>query len=598
MNLKNANSDSTILIVDDNLDNLRLLSNMLGEKGYRIRRAISGTLALKALEATQFDLILLDITMPDINGYDVCQQLKQDPRFANIPIIFISALNDVIDKVKAFQVGGTDYITKPFQVEEVLARVENQLRIIDLQQELHNVNQQLIKNNQQLQQSNNRYLKNSLVDPVTNFKTKISFIVQLRQNLKQYLNNNNFFALLVIQCDRLKLYSSIFKSYAENQCLTYIGNNIKKYVPDSSILGRINETEFAVFIENINLENIDRVIETIVKIQQQLKLPFTIDEQELFLNPSCGIVIGDRSYQSPEQILCDARHALFYAKTQGHGNYQIFEPEIQRKTIADSELKLNFIKALTEQTLIINYQPIVSLNTQKISGQEAKISWTASGQTITQEKLGYLAAETGFISQLNNYVLSKVCEQIQEYERELANNSTLANKDSEFPIRVSLSSYQFLQSDLATQVEKIIHNFKVDSSQIMLIISEKAFIDNLAIAVRNLINIQQLSIKTSINNFGNLFTLFERHELSIDDLKHDLFIDDLRINASLMKIITNQVEQEFYSAIIAIAHNLGMTVTIENIKSIEQFNSIKNLNCEFVQGTWVSQNFPSKLVKS
>ena len=582
MNFNTINSDSTILIVDDNLDNLRLLSNMLGKKGYKIRRAISGTLALKALEATQFDLILLDITMPDINGYDVCHNLKQEPRFANVPVIFISALNDVIDKVKAFQVGGADYITKPFQVEEVLARVENQLRIINLQQELYNANQQLIRNNQQLQQSNNRYLKNSLVDPVTNFKTKISFIVQLRQNLKQYLNNNNFFALLVIQCDRLKLYSSIFKSYAENQCLTYIGNSIKKFVPNSSILGRINETEFAVFIENINIENIDRVIETISKIQQQLKLPFTIDEQELFLNPSCGIVIGNRNYQSPEQILCDARQALFHAKSQGHGNYQIFEPGIQKQTLVDSELKLNFIKALSEQTLTIDYQPIVSLITQKISGQEAKISWSFSGETITQEKLGYLAAETGFISQLNSYVLSKVCEQIQN------TRFSADNFEPNLQFRVNLSSYQLLQSDLAAQLEKTIHNYQIDSSRIMLIISEKASIDNQAIALKNLRNLQQLSIKTSINNFGTyLFTLINRQ---------DLFIDDLRINASSMnKRITSQAE-EFYSAIIATAHSLGMTVTVEGIETIEQFNSLKKYNCEFMQGLWVSQNFQSLLV--
>lgn len=592
MNVKTTNSDSTILIVDDNLDNLRLLSNMLGRKGYKIRRAISGTLALKALEATQFDLILLDITMPDIDGYEVCQKLKQDPRFANIPVIFISALNDVIDKVKGFQIGGGDYITKPFQVEEVLVRVENQLRIIDLQQELYNVNQQLIKNNQQLHKSNNRYLKNSLIDPVTNFKTKVSFIVQLRQSLKEYLNNNNFFALLVIQCDRLKLYSSILKSYAENQCLTYIGNSIKNFVPDSSILGRINETEFAVFIENINIENIDRVIETISKIQQQLKLPFTIDEQELFLNPSCGIVIGDRSYQSPEQILCDARHALFYAKTQGHGNYQIFEPEIQRQTLVDSELKLNFIKALREQALTIDYQPIVSFETQKISGQETKISWTLSGQTITQEKLGYLAAETGFISQLNSYVLSKVCKQIQMDRDECLVDGSLAdNFEPNLQFQINLSSYQFLQSDLAAHLEKIIHSYQIDCSRIMLIISEKAFTDNLELAIKNLRNLQQLSIKTSINNFGTyLFTLFDGH---------DRFIDDLRINICLMKkIITGQVEPEFYTAIIATAHNLGMTVTVEGIESIEQFNSLKSLDCEFVQGAWVSQNFQSLLVKS
>ncbi|MGC1306934.1 MAG: response regulator [Phormidesmis sp.] len=120
----------TVLIVDDSPDNLRVLSATLAASNYDIRCAKNGTMALKAIAAAELpDLILLDIQMPDINGYEVCQQLKADVRTQHIPIIFISALDEAIDKVKAFSMGGVDYITKPFQVEEVLARVRNQLRL-------------------------------------------------------------------------------------------------------------------------------------------------------------------------------------------------------------------------------------------------------------------------------------------------------------------------------------------------------------------------------------------------------------------------------------------------------------------------------------
>ncbi|MEL7406771.1 MAG: response regulator, partial [Cyanobacteria bacterium J06558_2] len=128
MNFQSANpANSTILIVDDNTDNLRLLSDMLSKHGYQTRRAISGTLALQSIEVSQFDLILLDINMPDIDGYEVCKRLRSDQNYDHTPIIFISALNDVVDKVKAFQCGGVDYITKPFQLEEVRMRVKTQL---------------------------------------------------------------------------------------------------------------------------------------------------------------------------------------------------------------------------------------------------------------------------------------------------------------------------------------------------------------------------------------------------------------------------------------------------------------------------------------
>jgi PleD family two-component response regulator len=122
-----ANAD--ILIVDDTPANLNVLSAILGKRGYRVRPAINGALALKAAQKAAPDLILLDVQMPGLDGYAVCRQLKADAQTRAIPVIFISALDDVLDKVEAFQVGGVDYITKPFQIEEVLARVENQLAL-------------------------------------------------------------------------------------------------------------------------------------------------------------------------------------------------------------------------------------------------------------------------------------------------------------------------------------------------------------------------------------------------------------------------------------------------------------------------------------
>lgn len=143
-----------ILIVDDTPDNLRLLSKTLSEQGYEVQCAINGKLALMAVNHKTPDLILLDIKMPEMDGYEVCEKLKSKPETAEIPVIFLSALDDVLDKVKAFKIGGIDYITKPFQVEEVFARIENQLTIRSLQKELHNKNLKLQKLNQELQRSN------------------------------------------------------------------------------------------------------------------------------------------------------------------------------------------------------------------------------------------------------------------------------------------------------------------------------------------------------------------------------------------------------------------------------------------------------------
>jgi sigma-B regulation protein RsbU (phosphoserine phosphatase) len=140
MNDQQTDASENILIVDDTPANLRLLSQMLSERGYGVRAVTSGARALESVYVTQPSLILLDIRMPEMNGYEVCERLKQDPRTKDIPIIFISALNEIADKVRGFNLGGVDYITKPFQFEEVLARVETHIALRRLQKQLQDAN--------------------------------------------------------------------------------------------------------------------------------------------------------------------------------------------------------------------------------------------------------------------------------------------------------------------------------------------------------------------------------------------------------------------------------------------------------------------------
>lgn len=190
-------STGDILIVDDTPANLRLLSDMLQEQGYNVRKAINGKMALLAIQTTIPDLILLDVNMPDINGYEVCKKLRVDEKNRNTPVIFISALNEALDKVKAFQVGGTDYITKPFAVEEVLARVNHQLALKRLNEELRDRNRQLQDTLQQLkvtqaqlvQQEKMASLANLVAGVAHEINNPISFIYSNLLPANNYIEN-------------------------------------------------------------------------------------------------------------------------------------------------------------------------------------------------------------------------------------------------------------------------------------------------------------------------------------------------------------------------------------------------------------------------
>ncbi|MCL5005038.1 MAG: SpoIIE family protein phosphatase [Acidobacteria bacterium] len=153
MRSTSADNPANVLLVDDTPANLQVLGGMLKEQGCIVRPVPSGKLAIRFAEADPPDIILLDIMMPEMDGYEVCRRLKQMERLKNIPVIFISALHETVDKVKAFSAGGVDYISKPFQFEEVEARVRTHLNIRRLQVQLENQNQQLSELNQALRAS-------------------------------------------------------------------------------------------------------------------------------------------------------------------------------------------------------------------------------------------------------------------------------------------------------------------------------------------------------------------------------------------------------------------------------------------------------------
>lgn len=155
----NSTPKADILVIDDTPENLNLLSAMLTEQGYKVRSVTKGSTGLRGAQTTPPDLILLDINMPQMNGYEVCEGLKADARTSDIPVIFISALGEVVDKVKAFSVGGVDYITKPFQVEEVLSRIETHLSIRRLQKHLQEQNVQLQQEIRERERAEEKFAK-------------------------------------------------------------------------------------------------------------------------------------------------------------------------------------------------------------------------------------------------------------------------------------------------------------------------------------------------------------------------------------------------------------------------------------------------------
>jgi two-component system, sensor histidine kinase and response regulator len=166
-----------ILMVDDNPVNLQVLTSMLKQSGWRPRPVTSGRLGLQAARNEPPDLILLDVNMPEMNGYEVCEALKADARLADIPVIFVSALGETMDKVKGFAVGGVDYVTKPFQLDEVRARVATHLELRRQQRELR-TNYEKLRESERLRDSLVHMIVHDLRSPLTAISAYLELFAQ------------------------------------------------------------------------------------------------------------------------------------------------------------------------------------------------------------------------------------------------------------------------------------------------------------------------------------------------------------------------------------------------------------------------------------
>lgn len=235
----------SILAVDDTPANLHLLVEMLSAKGYRVRTAPNGERALATIHKELPDLILLDIMMPEMDGYEVCRRLKADEITQAIPIIFISALNEPFDKITAFSVGGVDYITKPFYVEEVLARVQTHLKIKEMMHLLQTQNLQLQEQNSELEVFA-ATVAHDLKTPLTTVFSSLEVVRELSPNLdaqmqKMILNSANAAYKMSNIVDELLLLASVRKEQVKTttvnmdevvqSVLERLKSQIEKYQP-------------------------------------------------------------------------------------------------------------------------------------------------------------------------------------------------------------------------------------------------------------------------------------------------------------------------------------------------------------------------------
>ncbi|HIK29844.1 MAG TPA: EAL domain-containing protein [Oscillatoriales cyanobacterium M59_W2019_021] len=576
-----------ILIVDDTPENLRLLTRMLTKRGYKVRQAKSGIMALQAVAALPPDLILLDIMMPGMDGYEVCQHLKANPQSAEIPVIFLSSLNGVLDKVKAFQMGGADYISKPFQLEEVISRVQNQLVLVSAQRQIRQLNAelearvrrrtaQLERANQHLQREIEEHQRTQEVlihmafhDALTKLPNRALFLEKLYGALARLqADASEGFAVLLLDCDRFKVVNNSLGYSVGDELLKAIGQRLGSALGERDTLARLGGDEFAILLDGIG--NLDRAVGVAEDLLSEFSKPFHLRQHEVYINASVGIVLGAADYEQPEDLLRDADTALYRAKALGKGQYHIFDPELHQFAIQRLQLETDLRRSLNDRGFMVYYQPIVALSTGKLAGFEALVRWQHPTRgLVSPAEFIPVAEETGLIRALGIWVLEEACDRLRTWQQQ--------GVGSDLTMSINLAVQQLLQRNLLDQIDRLLADTQLDPRCLKLEITESALMENGEAAIAILHQLRSRGIQLSIDDFGTGYS-------SLSYL-HRLPVNTLKIDRSFVKRMDGKSgNMGLVPAIINMAHTMGISAIAEGVETPQQFAQLQNLHCDFGQG--------------
>ncbi len=284
-----------ILIVDDSESNIDILMELLGDM-YELYAATDGETALEILEEEPIDLVLLDILMPGMDGYEVCKRIRSNPKIKDIPVIFITAMDDEGSIEKAFEVGGNDYITKPFKPGEVLARVKMQLQLRAYQEELKRL---------------------ASTDPLTGLYNRRHFSDVGKDMLEVAKRYGRKLSLIILDIDRFKRINDEYGHDAGDEVIKALADLMKNSVRSSDIVCRFGGEEFVILMPEISLEEAMSFAERLRKDVERVRVKLG-DGGELHFTISIGVTeVNVSSENNLEPAIKRADNALYEAKRGG-----------------------------------------------------------------------------------------------------------------------------------------------------------------------------------------------------------------------------------------------------------------------------------------
>jgi diguanylate cyclase len=565
-----------ILVIDDEPDNFEVIEALLHRENYQLSYANSGQQGLDRLAAATPDVILLDVMMPLMDGIEVCQRIKQNAQWQNIPIIMVTALDGKENLAKCMGAGANDFISKPVNGLELRARVRSMVQISQQYQNIQQLCQRVQAGNEHLEgfnkmlddevQARTAQLQQIVSqDALTHLASRTSLIRHL-QKIIQGRTTDSQAVLFYLDCDNFQLINHSWGYEVGNQLLVAIADRLKTLLQPTDFLARLGADEFCFARKNIlGLSEIKQLANDILTAFHR---PFHIADRHIFITASLGIALDHPRYQQAEQLIHDADLAMQRAKSISPGRHHAFDLQMQEDVQERLQLQQDLYYALAKRELVVCYQPIIDLSTGEIHSLEAQVTWhhPQRGQLSAAEFLPYME-ETGLSIPVGMMVMRQACQQLQTLQKA---------GWSQLTIQVPLSVKQFAYPHLLKEIEQLLTNFAIDPQRLGLNITESAIAQNPA-AADIIKHLRHRQLQINIDNFGaESSSLQNLQQIVVDNIKIDrAFLPSSSLQPRTIGII---------SALVQMAQTLNITVTATGIEHQPQLLHLRELGCNWGQG--------------
>ena len=551
--------NATIMMVDDEPITMEVVRTFLEDAGYRNFILVEdSTRAMEQLREYRPDVLLLDVVMPAVSGFDILGMLRQEPEFAHMPVIILTSSSDAVTKLQALDQGATDFLSKPVDPSELALRVRNTLAAKAYQDQL------------------------AYYDLLTNLPNRRLFSERTAWSIDNAQREGTQVAVLHVAFEEFKRVTDTLGPKAGDEVLKQLSHRLSDNIRGSDMVSMdaldndawmdvfsLGGADFSILAPNVKGLTSAAVIGR--RINKSMQEPFVAEGTEVYLTPSIGIAGYPDDARDAGTLLKLAVAAS--SQTDSGERLKFYSAEMNQVSLARLRLEADLRRAVENSEFRLLYQPKVELSTGRIIGAEALIRWEREGgEIVSPVDFIPVAEETGLILEIGERVLGEACRQLARWREE----------GIDLRVSVNISALQFFEGDLLAQVTSALAEAGLEPESLILEVTESILMDRVDQAVDTLFQLRKLGLGISIDDFGTGYS-------SLSYLKR-FDVDEVKIDRSfVIDVGRSREDRALITAVTYLSHKLGARVCAEGVEDAAQLKFLNKVKCDEYQGYFCSR---------